>query len=343
MRHVLLVLIASALLPFVSSIAATAHPPGFEEHRFNGLTNPVTEEGVTTFRLQHGQCSNVDFGDGRGETDCKKGNIRSILAYRPNGRMGQTLEYRFDLRIDPSFAYPGRWSQEAFAARIEGGWDSHLRIASWEGEALHNYIYLLKVDTRQGVSFLGKQCQGREQFGEWIAFSMKIRWSADEKGWVKVTCGDRIIYADENVATNQAPHCWEFTNQCSSGLKNPKRIIYNLGPIMMGNGSDTPPFFTPIQDGGITIEMRNMSVLSEATLYDAEDVQVIKELQGTLNALGCDVGTPNGVVGRKTREVALTCRTFPDKERPEKSTVATARKFLELYASKDAATLPAGE
>ena len=139
MRHVVFRLIACAVLPFASSIA-TAHPPGFEDHRFNDKNNPVTEGDVTTFKLQHGQCSNVDFGDGRGETDCKKGNIRSILAYRPNGKMGQSVDIRFDLRIDPSFAYPGRWSEQSIRGahqRRLGQPPSHRELGRRSASQLH--------------------------------------------------------------------------------------------------------------------------------------------------------------------------------------------------------------
>jgi hypothetical protein len=334
-------LLLFAAVSIASPTKADSLPAGFEEHKFNGPTAPSTNDGVTTFQIFDGGCSKVDYGDGRGESDCNRGNVRSTMVYEAQARIGQVKDYRFDVKIAQNFAYPGRFHAET-AAFIPGGWDSHLRIASWEGPALHNFLYMVKVDGRNGVTFLGKQCQSPEQFGEWVSFSMKVRWSSDESGWIKVTCDDKIVYANERVATNQAPHCWEFTNQCKEGeFRNPNRFHYILGPVMLGNGSDYGSNFTPIQEGGITIQMRNVEVGREAELYDPKDVAVIKQLQETLNALGCDVGTPDGVAGPRTRAAALDCRRF-EASLPTALNVGTAAAFLAAYSAEGVTELPRG-
>lgn len=341
MREFFGLLLVVAAISIASPTEADPLPTGFREHKFNGPIAPSTSDGVTTFRILDGGCSNVDYGDGRGESDCKRGNVRSTMYHDPQARIGQVRDYRFDVKIPPDFAYPGRIHAETVLF-IPGGWDSHLRIASWEGPALHNFLYMVKVDGRNGVTFLGKQCQSPEQFGEWVSFSMKIRWSSDESGWIKVTCDDRIVYADERVATNQAPHCWEFTNQCKEGeFRNPNRFHYIVGPMMLGNGSDFGSNLTPIQEGGITIQMRNVEVGREAELYEPNDVAVIKQLQETLNALGCDVGTADGVVGPRTRAAALDCRQF-DAGVPPALNVGTAAAFLAAYSADGVADLPRG-
>ena len=109
-----------------------------------------------------------------------------------------------------------------------------------------------------------------EHFGEWVAFSMKVRWAKDRKGWIKVRCDDNVIYSTEGAATNQAPHCY-ITNQCEPGIpKNPKMFTFMLGPVMAGFGPEwkmygQPSQFTPIQPEGITIKMRDISVTPAAS------------------------------------------------------------------------------
>jgi len=264
MRNLLATMVVGLFVALPSSDSiADPHPKGFSNHRFNAV-RPVTKGGVTTFRIQDKQCSKVDYGDGRGESDCYNGNVRSILIYHPDARLNSALEYHFDIWIDPSLSYGGFYNDHSIGF-LEDALDSRLRIASWEGPYLHNFLYMLKVDTIHGITFLGNQCQPKERFGQWVSFSMKVRWTTDKHGWIKVSCDDKVIYSAEAVATNQAPHCY-INNQCEPGVKkNPKRIIFVVGPVMAGFGYEWKKYgkqsqFTDIQPEGITIKMRNMAV-----------------------------------------------------------------------------------
>jgi len=248
-----------------SSVAqADPHPQGFVNNRLNGSSKPITKNGVTTFQIFDKQCSNVDYGDGRGENDCQNGAVRSALSKNSDAKLGSIVNYRFDIWIDKSFSYPGYYNDHA-TGYLSGAWDSRLRIASWEGHYIHNFLYMLKADARNGITFLGKQCQKPEKFGEWVTFSMKVRWSSDKSGWMEVKCDDITIYISEGVATNQNPHCY-ITNQCEIGvMKNPKNIHFILGPVMAGFGYEWKKFgyasqFTDIQKEGITVKVRNVSV-----------------------------------------------------------------------------------
>lgn len=336
------------ILSFVSFTPAMSanYPRGFEAHPFNGGQPVVGADGTVTFQILDRECSNVVYGDGRGEFDCKNGNVRTSLAPLTEQRMGQSIEYRFDLWVDPAIAYPG-FLNPMSAAFLPGGWDSYLRVASWEGNALHNFLYSLKIDTKRGVTFLGQRCQAPEDFGQWVSFSMKIRWSADSTGWIKVSCDDRIIHAAEGLATDQAPHCY-IRNHCEPGVvKHPSRITFLPGLVMQGHGFQWKEIgeasaFTDIQPEGITVKMRGLEVVPRAVLYDPDDVEVVKRLQARLNELGCDVGAVDGVAGRKTREAAIGCRQFPEGQMPRAFNVATARQFVELYESAGAADLPSG-
>lgn len=327
-------LLFAASLAHVSPVLADPHPQGFTNHRFNP-TNPVTKDGVTTFTIRNHECSNVKYGDGRGETDCYNGNVRSVLAASRQERLGEAVEYRFELQVDPSITYPG-WINDHSSGFIPGMRDTRLRIASWEGPLIHNYLYMVKLDSIKGVRFLSKGCFSKEELGQWNTFSMKVLWASDKRGWIKVTCNDRIVWLQEGVATNQAPECY-ITNQCEPGRKkNPKRFLFVPGPVMAGFGYEwkkygKPSPFTEIQKEGITIRMRSLEVRKGASLYDPEDIEMVKALQAHLAGLGCDPGPVDGVVGNKTREAALACREFESGILPDRLDVATLPEILQAY------------
>ncbi|BAV47465.1 hypothetical protein MesoLj113a_18590 [Mesorhizobium sp. 113-1-2] len=262
MKRCILLFVTLVAALFSSSALADKFPVGFKNNGLNGPLRPVTKGGVTTFQIFDRKCSSVDYGDGRGENDCHNGNVRATLI-GPDGKIGESMDYRFDLWVDPSFNYPGFFNGHAMGF-LPGGLDSRLRIASWEGPFIHNFLYMLKVDATKGVTFLGNECQSPARFGSWVAFSMKVRWAADRTGWIRVTCDDKLIYSADNVPTNQAPHCY-ITNQCEPGVaKNPKWFTFCVGPVMAGFGPEWEKYgltsqFTAIQPEGITIKMRNLS------------------------------------------------------------------------------------
>ncbi len=338
------VLVLLLLLSAVSGAASL--PRGFSPSQFNGSGKPVVKDGVVTFQIFDQQCGHRNYDDNRGESDCTNGNIRSAADYAPDARIGQTLDYRFDIQVESDFAYQG-YSNDHAAGFYPNQWDSRLRIASWEGPLLHNFLYMIKADAKNGISFLARPCQTPDHFGSWVTFSMKIRWAADNTGWIKVTCNDRIVYADEGVATDQSPHCF-ITNVCEPDIvKHPKSIHLVLGPVMAGFGYEwkkygKPSPFTAIQKDGITVRFRNISISSKAELYVPAERSVMQRLQQRLTELGCDPGPADGVARQQTRETALSCRKFPDGVLPGKLTVETVKAFLDAYDGAGVADLPKG-
>lgn len=345
MRFMLVVATIALLLP---SNSAHADPPpkGFEIHSFSASQLPVTTDGITTFHIIPYDCNPTDYGDGRGESDCLNGNTKSQFRYRKDQALGQTVEYRFDFWVDPGFAYEGELIRDSIPYRPRG-WDSRLRLAGWEGPFIKNFVYMLKLDSTSGSTFFGRVCKAPDSFGSWVSFSMKIRWANDQKGWIKVTCDDQIVYADEAVTTTAQIQCYT-QNECQPGVvRDPKSFNYTLGLALMGKGHDWevsgfPSKWTEIQPDGLTVKMRNIEVLANPELYDPDEKEQVKALQVALNELGCDVGTPDGVVGPKTRQQAVTCRAFGKGEMPPKLTVATVGTFVELYTRDGVADLPKG-
>lgn len=336
----------AALLPAIPA-QADPLPDGFELHKFNASQTPTTTDGITTFHVIPNDCSDVDYGDGRGESDCVNGNVKSIIRYERDAKLGESVEYKFDVQIDPSFKYPGEYNLDALPFR-PGGWDSSLRIASWEGPYIKNFVYMLKADATKGITFFGQQCQSPDRFGEWMSFSLKVRWANDSKGWVVATCDGKPVYVEEGASSTKQIQCY-LGNECQPGVvRDPKSFNYILGLAFNGYGFDWkenghPSAFRDMQPDGLTMRMRNISVTQGIELYGPEEKALVVKLQEALNSLGCDVGKADGVPGKRTREAALTCRKFADGAMPSALNVTTVAIFVELYTSEGVADLPPGE
>lgn len=313
--------------------AADRHPAGLRNHRFNGPNNPVTENGVTTFEIREHECSDVKYGDGRGESDCSNGNVRETIGVHES-RLDETWTYRFDLKVTSPVTYRG-WSNGHARGFLPYGHDSRLRIASWEGNRLHNFIYMLKLDGYRGVTFLDKTCFGPDGFDEWHSFKLETRWTADRRGWVRVSCDDEAIYFSEGAPSRVAPHCY-ITNQCEPGVKkSPTRFYFLLGPVMSGFGYEWKKYgkrsqFTDF-DGPITLSTRNVAIERGGELYDASAKEAVRGLQQHLTMLGCDPGPVDGAMGARTRSAANDCRDFEADAVPEMVNAETVSAWLAAY------------
>lgn len=344
-RIILLLAIAVFGLVTTAMGAGNGLPGGFSPHPFNGPNTLDTKDGVTTFTLKDGGCSKIDYGDGRGESDCNNGNVRMGLT-GPIKAVGQTVDYKVDLWIDPNMQYPGYINSQAMGW-LPDGRDSMLNLGNWEGEFLHNFFFTIQADKTRGIMFATAQCQAPSDFGKWVSFDMKVHWANDKTGWIKVSCNDKIIYDKEDLATNQSPLCYT-RNQCEPNLyKDPKKVIYFLGPVMKGNGAQWKETgwdnkFVPIPPEGITVKMRNMSVANGAVLYGPEDMATVKALQAALNNLGCSAGPADGKATPATKAAVLSCRKISSGESLGPLTVATAKAWLALYTQNGVADLPAG-
>lgn len=331
-----------AVLAGIWAMAAMAAPlpKGFVPSDANGSHGPVVEAGDVTFLILPKDCSNRVYNNGSGETDCRNGNVKNLMRYTSQAKLGQSIEYKFDIWVDPAFSYAGYRQSEVYPFGGDG-YDSRLRLAYWQGPLRKNFISDLKLDTRHGIAFLFKQCQAPEDFGKWVTFSMKIRWAGDDSGWIRVTCDDRLVYEAEGVVTNESVTCY-LSNECDpqKPKKYARQIELHLGLSMNGWGpgwkdliGPTIGPFTDFAAAGIAVKMRNVSITEGAELYTEADRELVRQLQERLNALGCAVGTPDGVPGKKTRAAAIACRQLPGL--PPALTVGTLKTFLDLYGAAD--------
>jgi hypothetical protein len=224
----------------------------------NSATQPVVQGSEIIFKVNQGDCSSRNYGDGRGENDCANMNTKSEIATGGRWRLGETYKYEFDFWIDPTLTHRGHETSNAI---YTNNFNSRLEIARWQGEGyVKNHLYDVEADTTRGVTFLGRTCVPPSQFGSWHRFEMRIRWANDETGYIEVKCDGRTVYADTKVATNQAPHCF-LENHCEPGVfKDPDRFNMQLGILFDKEVVNGQPMFPRIPPNGLTIKMRNIQV-----------------------------------------------------------------------------------
>jgi hypothetical protein len=324
----------AALLALTPGFAdADPHPFGLAAHPFNGSVDPVTEDGITRFEIRNHECSERTYGDGRGEHDCFNGIVRSALGAFQVGA-SETWTYAFEFRVPDPIGYTG-WRNSHACTYLDDCQDSRLRIASWEGNRLHNFMYMLKADGRHGARFLNETCAAPEDLADWTRFRMEVRWADDSRGWIRVSCNDEVIYFRENVRTLEGPHCY-ITNLCRNARNtHPTRVLTILGPVMQGFGHEwqqrgRSSQFTDFTDP-ISVEMRNVEFQRGATLYDET---VVRALQSHLTSLGCDPGPIDGLIGNRTRQAALSCRDLAGDDLPEELDAGSIADWLAAYQTQ---------
>ena len=233
----------------------TANPRGFSEHVFNG-NNPTTSGGITTFHVDEGDCSARDYGDGRGESDCFNGNLRSRLAYDNHARLGDSLQYSLEVLVPSDLQYAGGPNRRSL-----------LEIAEWQRiGTIKNHIHTLHLDSRRGVTFDDTVCIPPSAFGSWVRIQVQVRWANDDSGVISVICDGRpVLVRRGNTAI--PPDCGaRGVFQCDPSLQEPQKPIqFQVGILFRGYGERgrldglsrngrMPP------QGGFSIQMRNIDV-----------------------------------------------------------------------------------
>ncbi|MAM63768.1 hypothetical protein [Maritimibacter sp. UBA3975] len=243
--------LAFAILPGVASGA----PNGFENHVFNGRA-PVTQNGVVTLHVEEGDCSSRKYGDGRGESDCFNGNLRSRIAYRSHANLGQSLEYAFEVMVPAGLRYGGGPNRRSL-----------LEIAEWQRlNTIKNHIHTLHLDSVKGISFDDTRCIPPGAFGSWRSIKVQVKWAAGEDGFLQVICDGKpvIAYRGQTAIPRDCGQPGVF--QCVPDLQRVNQPVqFQLGILFRGYGERArrdglnragrmPPA------GGFTIQMRNIRV-----------------------------------------------------------------------------------
>lgn len=236
---------------------------GFRSTQHNGV-NPTVIDGNLVFTIHNRECSRRGYGDGRSENDCTGGNVTSYMIKPRHAKPGDTFDYHLEFNVDPRISYEGYFNDNTGNDGLIGQ-DSRLRLFAFLRDAPKNHIYEAKLDSKIGVSFMGRVCISPSQFGKWSTIDMRVHWASDETGSIQVKCNGKTIYEENQVITTLSPQCY-ITNHCESGKQRLRESIhFSFGLRMDGFGSEwkkwgKPSQFTDIQPDGITVAYRSVRV-----------------------------------------------------------------------------------
>ncbi|NNU82113.1 hypothetical protein HMH01_16875 [Halovulum dunhuangense] len=237
------------------SLPAQAAPAGFGDHVFNGR-DPEHARGITTFHVRAGDCSAIDYGDGRGESDCFNGNLRSRIGYDRYARLGDSVQYAFEILVPAGLKYGGGPNRRSL-----------LEVAEWQRiNTIKNHIHTMHLDARRGLTFDDVVCIPPAGLGGWNSIRVQVRWSMNDDGVIRVVCNDRVVLA-RTGRTAIPPDCGQQgVYQCVPALQEPnKPIQFQLGILFRGYGErgrldGLRPEGRTAPTEGFTVQMRNISV-----------------------------------------------------------------------------------
>ena len=204
--------------------------------------------------LTRGRCDSRSYGDGRGESDCSNGNVRSQI-HGPDVRSGSTVEYAFDILVPADFTY-----RESLPYRPRGS----IEVAGWQHtRGIKNHLYEMHLTSLRGVTFEDRVCFGPNRFGVWNEVRVQIRWTLENSGILQVLCNGTPVYVRQGQ-TLIPPGCGTEakTNCRPEMLEHGAPIRFTLGPWYRGFGSDFRDYgrdspFLPWPPNGISIRVRN--------------------------------------------------------------------------------------
>ena len=249
------IILVFVLAFWVAGAAAQDNSRQFKPHKFNG-TKPAYSGGVWSFELQPQGCSARKYGDGRGESDCFNGSLRSRIRAPKLASPGQQIEYYMEIRVDPSFRYDGGRTP---------AW-SKLEVAEWgRTQGIKNHIYDLQLDTKRGLTFERKVCIKPSELGNWNSFRLRVKWSKSGDGYLEAMCNGRIILQRLNQQTVIPPDCAApYKLQCDPARQIPDSTIYwQVGPKLSGFGPNYAQLgrssrFAAFPKSGVRMQVRKL-------------------------------------------------------------------------------------
>ena len=132
MKHALAMLLLMLLVSVLSAGQPEAQTRNYKDHTFNG-TKPDRQGKTIIFRLGPNDCSQKKYGDGRGESDCANGNLRSRVKAPKDARVGREYEYAFEIYVPKSFTYPGDRTHPT---------GTRLEVVEWgRTKGIKNHVY----------------------------------------------------------------------------------------------------------------------------------------------------------------------------------------------------------
>ncbi|PBC06764.1 heparin lyase I family protein [Mesorhizobium sp. WSM3859] len=339
---VIVALAVTAALIYATGRLEAAEETGFDPLVVDELSAPHsvaiiddrTGEAPTSklysFRIPSGYCNPQRYEPHARANDCDEQSVRSqvrenVFATKKNGN-GQPKQswYGFAVYLPQDFPYGVRQADGYMQLfYFHNKQCQHISLANFAGK--DDSLYLAFSNALGNYSCTPgprlKVADFKNLVGKWSRFELFIKWANDSSGRVK-------IYLDGKLVTE-----WRGPT-FTPGLERinyAKFGIYLCCTQSVAQVRSASLYFAAVRRA----ETRD-------GLYTQGDAVALKSLQVTLNALGCEVGKPDGHPSERIREMALSCRKFPADVAPRDLSAATVRSFLALYSDPAAAVLERG-
>jgi uncharacterized membrane protein (Fun14 family) len=332
------VVLAVAFQPVVAQDIGTFDPFVADDHSvadtvatIDDPTGQAPSAKVYSFRIPAGSCSDELYEPGSEESDCFFNSARSqirenVFATKRNANV-QPKEswYGWAVYFPEDFAYGTKQTKGSFEfAYWHNHQCPHLTFVHWPSRDGTLYLGTNKAlgnyECTPGPTL--KVADFSDLVGKWSRFEMFVKWANDETGEAKVYLnGQYVIHYKGPTLT--------------AGYENVNYFKFGLYLCC------TPNVATIKEASVLYASVKRADKRED--LFIAEDRATIRLLQDALNALGCDVGAADGVIGRRTREMALSCKAFPDGTLPSALTAGSLQRFVELYTGESVADLPPGK
>lgn len=274
-------------------------------------TGAAVTPKVYSFTISPGACSSQKYDNGN--SDCTLQSVRTQL-YQVSRTQPEEAWYQWQMYLPADFP-AGDWQGAGGLyqfAYFHNGECPHLNFTS---ETLRNARLSLQINRMingncvpEKLIDLGDIAAMR---GTWQRFELHARWSKGDDGFAKVFInGDRVA---------------DYTGHTLN--EGPNRTFFKFGIYLcctkgVEGVREATNYFTGIQRGP-----------TSSALYSDAEIELARQLQERLNALGCDVGTPDGIAGKRTREVAQTCRTAEAGTLPAELVASNVSRFLDFYSN----------
>ncbi len=161
--------------------------------------SPIISDPTVTFRLAPGQ-------------------RRSALKTGDDWRIGQSLLFGFDIRLDPESLSDDTFTISRFT-----------RVTAPTDE-----IVTVSLSRQRGVTVFGRSCIPPERLSEWHRLEMRIRIANNDNGFLEVFCDRKPIWAQEDIRTTFKPIC-RLRDGCEDDIAKPARFAWQIGLM-----SETP-------------------------------------------------------------------------------------------------------
>ncbi len=275
------------------------------------------------FETREGVCG----WDGEFWSDCENGRNRHELTSSSDAEPSDTdLWYSLSVFIPEEFDSPRNIGTTIFQF-WSGGLDS------WSFKYDTGVGFYLRHQLRNDVKVLVADGSAK---GRWIDLTWRIRHSLRDTGSMTVWVDGGVAY-DYAGRTNHgddpdAPNYFKF------GIYN-TALGADGAPVdgaSNGNGEGLPNlhlFFDEVRYARSCAELglEDLGYDCSDFSYEGADRELVRQLQTALYELGCDVGTADGIIGRRTLEAAKNCRFFGPGELPPVLAAGNLERFVELY------------